>query len=111
MADHLSTLRIMGVPYTDEEIAKAKADLASQATPDADHGALLKRYPKAAAGDFDGQPGRLTEMDALVAYLQVLGRMVDFTAVRTEDLQAIGGGPMAMADCSYLTSSSGRSRA
>ena len=46
-----------------------------------------KRYPKAAVGDFDGQPGRLTEMDALIAYLQVLGRMVDFTAVRTEDLK------------------------
>ena len=87
VADHLSTLRITGVPYTDEEIAQAKADLANQAAPDADHGALLKRYPKAAAGDFDGQPGRLTEMDALIAYLQVLGRMVDFTAVRTEDLK------------------------
>ena len=37
-------------------------------------------------GDFDGQPGRVTEMDALVAYLQILGRMVDFTAIRTEDL-------------------------
>jgi cytochrome c oxidase cbb3-type subunit 2 len=37
-------------------------------------------------GDFDGQPDRLTEMDALVAYLQILGRMVDFTDVRTEDL-------------------------
>jgi cytochrome c oxidase cbb3-type subunit II len=87
VADHLSTLRITGVPYTDEEIAQARADLANQASPDADHGALLKRYPKAAAGDFDGQPGRLTEMDALIAYLQVLGRMVDFTAVRTEDLK------------------------
>src|SRR4051795_9921318 len=87
VADHLSTLRITGVPYTDEEIAQAKADLANQASSDADHGALLKRYPKAAAGDFDGQPGRLTEMDALIAYLQVLGRMVDFTAVRTEDLK------------------------
>ena len=47
---------------------------------------VLARYPKAAVGDFDGQPGRLTEMDALVAYLQILGRMVDFTAIRTEDL-------------------------
>ena len=38
-------------------------------------------------GDFDGQPDRLTEMDALVAYLQILGRMVDFTDVRPEDLK------------------------
>ena len=45
------------------------------------------RYPKAAVGDFDGQPKRLTEMDALVAYLQILGRMVDFTGVRAEDLK------------------------
>ena len=44
------------------------------------------RYPKAAVGDFDGQPGRVTEMDALVAYLQILGRMVDFTAIRAEDI-------------------------
>ena len=68
-------------------IKNAAADLANQASNDADHEALLKRYPKAAVGDFDGQPGRLTEMDALVAYLQILGRMVDFTDIRTEDLQ------------------------
>jgi cytochrome c oxidase cbb3-type subunit 2 len=37
-------------------------------------------------GALDGQPGRLTEMDAIVAYLQILGRMVDFTDIRTEDL-------------------------
>ena len=30
---------------------------------------------------------RLTEMDAMIAYLQILGRMVDFTAVRAEDLR------------------------
>jgi cytochrome c oxidase cbb3-type subunit 2 len=47
---------------------------------------VLARYPKAAVGDFDGQPDRLTEMDALVAYLQILGRMVDFTSIRSEDL-------------------------
>src|SRR5689334_23723176 len=46
VADHLSTLRITGVPYTDEEIAQATADLANQASADADHGELLKRYPK-----------------------------------------------------------------
>ena len=47
---------------------------------------MLQRYPKAMVGDFDGQPDRLTEMDALIAYLQILGRMVDFTDVRPEDL-------------------------
>ncbi|MEK0084053.1 cytochrome-c oxidase, cbb3-type subunit II [Benzoatithermus flavus] len=86
VVDHLKTLRTVGVPYTDEQIQNAKADLEAQAANDGDHEALLARYPKAATGDFDGQPDRLTEMDALVAYLQVLGRMVDFTDVRTEDL-------------------------
>ena len=49
--------------------------------------AVLARYPKAAVGDFDGQPDRLTEMDAMIAYLQILGRMVDFTAVTADDLK------------------------
>ena len=48
---------------------------------------MLARYPKAAVGDFDGQPDRVTEMDALVAYLQILGRMVDFTSVTADDLK------------------------
>jgi cytochrome c oxidase cbb3-type subunit 2 len=84
IADHLKTLKIVGVPYTQEDIDNAAADLAAQATPDADMTALLARYPKAATGDFDGNPAKLTEMDALVAYLQVLGRMVDFTTYRPE---------------------------
>ncbi|HVO04928.1 MAG TPA: cytochrome-c oxidase, cbb3-type subunit II [Candidatus Cybelea sp.] len=84
VADHLKTLRIVGVPYTQDDIDNAMADLKAQADPDADTTALLKRYPKAATGDFDGDPKRLTEMDALVAYLQVLGRMVDFTTYRPE---------------------------
>ncbi len=75
---HLKALRATGVPYSDEMIANAKADLAAQATDDTAD--LLKRYPNAAVGDFDGDPSRLTEMDALVAYLQMLGRLVDFSA-------------------------------
>jgi cytochrome c oxidase cbb3-type subunit 2 len=86
IADHLRTNREVGVPYTDEMIAQAKADMENQADPNADHTALLARYPKAAVGDFDGDPNRLTEMDALIAYLQILGRMVDFTDLRTEDV-------------------------
>jgi cytochrome c oxidase cbb3-type subunit II len=83
---HLETLRVVGVPYSDEMIADARADLQAQASTDGDHKGVLARYPKAAARDFDGQPDRLTEMDALVAYLQILGRMVDFTAIRSDDL-------------------------
>lgn len=78
IADHLKALRVVGVPYSDEMVAKAKADLQAQANPDADTDGLLARYPKAAVGDFDGDPSRLTEMDALVAYMQMLGRLVEF---------------------------------
>jgi cytochrome c oxidase cbb3-type subunit 2 len=84
MADHLRTLRIVGVPYDDAMIENAQADLVAQATPDADLSGIEARYPKAVTGDFDGNPGAITEMDALVAYLQVLGRMVDFTTYRPE---------------------------
>lgn len=86
IAEHLRTNRTVGVPYTDEMIENARADLRAQADPEGDHEALLARYPKAAVGDFDGNARRLTEMDALVAYLQILGRMVDFTDVELEDV-------------------------
>lgn len=77
---HLKANRVVGVPYSDEMIASAAADLAAQANPDADATELLKRYPKAVTGDFDGDKTKLTEMDALVAYLQMLGTLVDFSA-------------------------------
>jgi cytochrome c oxidase, cbb3-type, subunit II len=70
---------LVGVPYTEEMIENAEADLKAQADPEADTEALLARYPKAKVGDFDGNPARLTEMDALVAYLQMLGTLVDFS--------------------------------
>ncbi|MBR2686540.1 MAG: cytochrome-c oxidase, cbb3-type subunit II [Aquamicrobium sp.] len=69
----------VGVPYTQEMIDNAEADLVAQANPDADTSALSKRYPKAKTGDFDGNPQKVTEMDALVAYLQMLGTLVDFS--------------------------------
>ena len=73
------------MPYTDEEIANAKADLEAQADPTADNAALLKRYPKAVVVPGNGR--QVTEMDALVAYLQVLGTMVDFADPANEKLQ------------------------
>jgi cytochrome c oxidase cbb3-type subunit 2 len=85
-AAHLRANRTVGVPYSDEMIENARADLRAQADPNADHEGLLARYPKAAVGDFDGDPTRLTQMDAVVAYLQILGRMVDFTAIDTEEI-------------------------
>ncbi len=86
IADHLKANVAVGVPYSEEMIAFASTDLIAQADPDGDHEALLSRYPKAAIGDFDGASERLTEMDALIAYLQILGRMVDFTDIKAEDL-------------------------
>lgn len=68
----------VGVPYTEDMVTQAAADIVAQATPDADTSGLLERYPKAVVGDFDGKPMTITEMDALVAYLQMLGTLVDF---------------------------------
>jgi cytochrome c oxidase cbb3-type subunit 2 len=81
----LRTLRHVGVPYTDEDIADAQADLQAQANPTADTADLVKRYPKAVVVPGNGQA--ITEMDALVAYLQVLGTMVDFADPANEHLQ------------------------
>ncbi len=78
IGDLLSTHRIVGVPYTDEMIEAAKDDLMVQTDPFGDWDALLERYPGAQVRNFDGQE-ELTEMDALIAYLQILGTMVDFS--------------------------------
>jgi cytochrome c oxidase cbb3-type subunit 2 len=86
IADNLSTLRMLGTPYSDEDIANARADVEAQATADSPNAdALKKRYPKAVTVQGNGQT--VTEMDALVAYLQVLGTMVDFADTTTEQLQ------------------------
>ncbi|MEO9819825.1 MAG: cytochrome-c oxidase, cbb3-type subunit II [Paracoccaceae bacterium] len=76
--DLLTTHRMVGVPYSDEQIASASADFHVQADPDGDWDDLVERYPGAVVSNFDGQPD-LTEMDALVAYLQMLGTLVDFS--------------------------------
>ena len=66
-------------------IANAARDAAAQANPDADGiDALMKRYPKAQVRDFDGNPKSVTEMDALIAYLQMLGTLVDFKSYRAD---------------------------
>ncbi len=78
ITDIMATHRMVGVPYTDEMMAAGVEDFKAQANPDADTTALVARYPKANIANFDGQ-AKLTEMDALIAYLQVLGTMVDFS--------------------------------
>jgi len=86
IAAHLKANKIVGVPYSDDMIKNAKADLEAQANPESDDAeALQKRYPKAQVRDFDGNPNKLTEMDALVAYLQMLGTLVDFKAYKAKD--------------------------
>jgi cytochrome c oxidase cbb3-type subunit 2 len=85
MAANLATLRAVGVPYSDEEIKNAESDLKAQATPDADTSELLKRYPKAQARDFDGNPKMVSELDAVLAYLQMLGTLVDFQSAAAQE--------------------------
>jgi cytochrome c oxidase cbb3-type subunit II len=81
IASKLKTLRMVGVPYSDDMIAKARADLDAQLDPDSRAARdLLARYPKAKVLRYD-RPATPTptELDALIAYLQILGQMVDFT--------------------------------
>ena len=82
---HLQANVVVGVPYSEEAVANAQADLFAQATPEANTAGLFERYgDKVRAADFDGNPEQITEMDALVAYLQMLGTLVDFTAYDAE---------------------------
>jgi cytochrome c oxidase cbb3-type subunit 2 len=79
LGQHLAALRAVGVPYTDEMIENASRDAYGQATPDSDFASgVTKRYgEKTQVSAFDGVTTEVTEMDALVAYLQVLGRLTD----------------------------------
>jgi cytochrome c oxidase cbb3-type subunit II len=78
IGDLMATHRLVGVPYSEEMLTNAAADFAVQIDPDGDSEGLLARYPGAQVRSFDGQPG-VSEMDALVAYLQMLGTLVDFS--------------------------------
>src|SRR5690606_18565263 len=79
IAANLKANVAVGVPYSQEMIDNALDDLKAQATPDADTSGVEARYPKARVGDFDGNPQMISEMDALIAYLQMLGTLVDFS--------------------------------
>ena len=85
MREHLKAMRAVGVPYSDQDIAKANDDLKLQATPDADMTDLAARFPKAQGRDYDGNPAMVSEMDALIAYLQMLGTLVDFKAAEPQE--------------------------
>ena len=83
---HMKALKAIGVPYTDDMIKNAVNDAAAQAIGEmggADMDGFFERYgERTAARDFDGQPKTVTEMDAIIAYLQVLGTMVDFESAK-----------------------------
>ena len=81
--DRVETDAMVGVPYSEEMIAASVQDFRAQADPNADAEGLQERYPGAQQRNFDRQP-QLTEMDALVAYLQVLGTMVDFSTFQPD---------------------------
>ncbi|CUJ05855.1 cytochrome-c oxidase, cbb3-type subunit II [Cognatishimia activa] len=80
IGDLMRTQSYVGVPYTDEMIVNAQLDFNAQADPDLDYDGLLERYGEDSVNvrNFDGRHGT-SEMDALVAYLQMLGTLVDFS--------------------------------
>lgn len=76
----LKANQMIGVPYTDEQVENAVADLKAQLDEDSDdYDAFIERYPTAQVRDFDGDPSKISELDALIAYLQMLGTLVDFS--------------------------------
>jgi cytochrome c oxidase cbb3-type subunit 2 len=76
----LTANQTVGVPYTEEMVQNARADLEAQALTESEGSAAVsQRYPKAVVRTFDGDPAKVSELDALIAYMQVLGTLVDFT--------------------------------
>ena len=84
IAATLGTLNMVGVPYSETDIEMAEADLMAQADPNVNPGDLTERYPKAQVRDFDGNPDMVSEMDALIAYLQMLGTLVDVSSAAAQ---------------------------
>jgi cytochrome c oxidase cbb3-type subunit 2 len=80
--NRMRALKMTGVPYSesqeeyDSNVAEFGADVADQLDIlQADENLMAQ----ALANDYDGQRDRITEMDAMIAYLQMLGTMVDFS--------------------------------
>jgi len=85
IGDLLATHAMVGVPYTEDMIANARADFMAQADPDSDFDGLLERYGEETVNvrNFDSQPG-ISEADALIAYMQMLGTLVDFSTFQAD---------------------------
>jgi len=84
IGDLMRTQSYVGVPYTDDMIANAQADFRNQANPDSDYDGLLERYgDDVNVRNFDMQSG-VSEADALIAYMQMLGTLVDFSTFKPD---------------------------
>jgi cytochrome c oxidase cbb3-type subunit 2 len=89
VGDRMRALRITGVPYSAnqeeyEHNVKQFGEKVARTLVIAD--AQKNLVAQAQEGNYDGDRSSVSEMDALVAYLQVLGTMVDFSKVKPEDL-------------------------
>jgi len=85
MDTHLKANKALGVPYTDEMVEKAVSDLKTQLDEFADdYDGFVERYPNAVIREFDGNPDMITEMDDLIAYMQMLGTLVGFDEYQAE---------------------------
>jgi len=85
IAQKMRTMRTVGVPYTDDMIQHSSVDLQNQDDPLSGGAGLRARYGKNVnIRDFGGDPERITEMDALIAYLQMLGTLVDFSTYKAD---------------------------
>jgi len=89
----MRALKAEGVPYTDTMIANAQEDAASQVDPESEfevmrdaYAALAGRKNTVQIRNFDGEPGAPSELDALIAYVQMLGTLVDFSTYEADDL-------------------------
>lgn len=85
IADTMKVHGWVGVPYDESMMENARADFLAQADPDSDYDGLLERYgDKVNVRNFDGQPG-VSEADALIAYMQMLGTLVDFSTFTPDE--------------------------
>lgn len=85
IVDDVRAHRPLGVPYSDGMVENATADLLAQAGMTDDAAGLRERYGENVnVRDFDGDPRRVTEMDAIIAYMQMLGTLVDLETFEPE---------------------------
>jgi cytochrome c oxidase cbb3-type subunit 2 len=86
MQNSLKVLALLGTPYSEEMVTETLSDLYVQQNPDEDYDPMVERYPGAVVSNFDGNPEVVTELDAIIAYMQMLGTLVDFSTVERSTL-------------------------